>query len=289
MGAMLYVDRHVVAFMYANATRIHHRSLGAFHMNRFLSAASALAVIAAASQASAADLAARSAPVYTKAPEYVTVSNWSGWYIGGNVGYGWGNDSADMAPAPGRTANSGGSTDVVVGTTQSRPSGGFGGAQIGYNWQAGSFVGGLETDFQGSAVRGSASQIPTFRTVPLNNQLLTSNQSLTWFGTVRGRLGVAVAPNVLFYGTGGLAYGHVDNSLNFESDGVSFPASASGTRTGWTAGGGVEWKFTRNWSGKIEYLHFDFGNVSSDGLVVENTTWHNQFDTVRIGVNYHFN
>lgn len=269
-------------------------------MTRLLTTASALAVLAIASQAIssqalAADLGTRApAPVYTKAPAYVPASNWNGWYIGGNVGYGWGNGATDFtdlavpfAPAIGDSASLNAKSTGVVG-----------GGQFGYNWQVGSFLAGLEADIQGSGVKGSASQ-PLLQTgAPIGT--LSSTQSLSWFGTVRGRLGFTVTPDFLLYGTGGLAYGGVDNSVSIVSTGTgTVPGvSVSDTRTGWAAGGGAEWMFTRGWSAKVEYLHIDLGNVSANATEVLTTAgtpdqarfnWRNQFDTVRFGVNYHFN
>jgi outer membrane immunogenic protein len=256
-------------------------------MKRLLLATTALAAVAIASQAfssqaSAADLATR-APVYTKAPVYVPMSNWTGLYIGGNVGYGWGSGNIDGVEVP--------HLEISPVSNQLNPKGVIGGGQIGYNWQTGSFLAGLEADIQGSGVKASLVD-------PAAIQLTTASQQLSWFGTLRGRLGFVVAPQLLIYGTGGLAYGDVrgaatqDNlSCNpAENDAASF----SGTRTGWTAGGGLEWMFTRGWSAKVEYFHIDLGNTAVTSAAtgepsVFNYTWHNQFDTVRLGVNYHFN
>jgi outer membrane immunogenic protein len=278
------------------------QSFGALHMNRLLAATSALAVLAAASQASAADLAARSAPVYTKAPEYVAVSNWTGWYIGGNVGYGWGNSDVIFGDNldPGLTAL--GIPSQKLGNSVN---GVFGGGQIGYNWQIGSIVTGLEADIQASGIKGTA-QGPgaaLFTPTPTETITASSESKLSWFGTVRGRLGVTVTPNLLLYGTGGLAYGEVSHSGNFVNTGdaiiIASPASLSQTKTGWAAGAGVEWMFSRGWSAKFEYLHVDLGGSSANGVstfsglpgIVSSIgySWNNRFDTVRVGVNYHFN
>jgi outer membrane immunogenic protein len=250
-------------------------------MKHLLLATTALAV-AIASQASAADLGT-AAPVYTKAPEYAPVSNWSGFYIGGNVGYGWGNGNIDGVEVP--------QDEISPVSNQLNPKGVIGGGQIGYNWQAGSFLAGLEADIQGSGVKASLVD-------PAAIQLTTASQQLSWFGTLRGRLGFVVAPQLLIYGTGGLAYGDVRGAAtqaNLSSNPAeNVAASFSGTRTGWTAGGGLEWMFTRGWSAKVEYLHIDLGNAvvtsaATGEQTVFNYTWHNQFDTVRLGVNYHFN
>jgi outer membrane immunogenic protein len=258
-------------------------------------------VVAAALSGSAfaADLPPRS---YAKAPAVAPVTNWSGLYVGGNLGYGWGSGNTDVSfPAEFAFSNT---------TLGARSSGVIGGAQLGYNWQIGSVVTGLEADIQGSGIKGSARApaIPTIvPDVPFESSL-SSEHKLSWFGTVRGRLGVTVTPELLLYGTGGLAYGRVDASANwFESvdlggDGrfqSQAPASVSKTKVGWTAGAGAEWMFARNWSAKLEYLYVDLGSESAIGDETVNQvlnppfgvgyTWHTRENIARVGVNYHFN
>jgi len=252
-------------------------------------------IVAAALSGSAfaADLPPRS---YDKAPAMAApVTNWSGLYIGGNVGYGWGNNSADFEffPIP---------FDFGVNNTtlDNRSKSIVGGAQIGYNWQMGSIVTGLETDIQGSGLKGSVTQSPVINPIGLSDgpeSFLTSSEKLSWFGTVRGRLGATVTPDLLLYATGGLAYGHVDASADtFFASTNHYPASVSQTKAGWTVGGGTEWAFARNWSAKIEYLHVDLGSVSATALNAPEPsvfsaryTWHTKESIVRAGVNYHFN
>src|ERR1700704_5405702 len=178
--------------------------------------AAALVVLSSAS-ALAADLPPRG---YGKAPAMAAATNWSGLYIGGNVGYGWGNNSTDFSFLPTPEALEA-DNNTTLGT---RSSGVIGGAQLGYNWQIGSVVTGLEADIQGSGIKGSARANPTLvaNGIPDPSSVLSSEQKLSWFGTVRGRLGVTVTPELLLYGTGGLAYGRVDASANsqFLGDGV---------------------------------------------------------------------
>jgi outer membrane immunogenic protein len=263
-------------------------------MKHLLLATTALAVVAIASAASAADLGTR-APVYTKAPVYAPVSNWTGLYIGGNVGYGWGNGNTDAAFP---TISS-----IPTGSVDSNGNGVIGGGQIGYNWQVGSLVTGLEADIQGSGINGTGNLSGfTFAASPIGPTVFSSTSKLSWFGTVRGRLGVSLAPTLLLYGTGGLAYGNLSNSASTLVDNIFqdvWPASISQTKTGWAAGAGAEWMFAPGWSAKLEYLHLDLGSASattSDQAAIPlaaalTTTyaWHNRFDTVRFGVNYHFN
>jgi outer membrane immunogenic protein len=254
-------------------------------------------VVAAALSGSAfaADLGART---YGKAPAMAApATNWSGLYIGGNVGHGWGNGSTGILPS---------SEDDIfpASTLDSRLKGVFGGAQIGYNWQIGSLVTGVEADIQGSGIRGSArAALVDLREDDGHPDITASTSSeLSWFGTVRGRLGVTVTPDLLLYGTGGLAYGRVKASANVQIDNPPFldtwPASISSTKTGWAAGAGAEWMFARNWSAKVEYLHIDLGSSSATAIdiaaehpfsLTTTYSWNHRYDTLRVGVNYHFN
>jgi outer membrane immunogenic protein len=245
----------------------------------------------------AADLGARS---FTKAPVAAPVSTWSGLYVGGNLGYGWGNGNTDFSFLPRPEVF--GFNNVSLGA---RSTGVTGGAQLGYNWQVGSLVTGLETDIQGSGIKGSVSAVRTLSSNPLDpGSLISSEPKLSWFGTVRGRLGVTVTPELLLYGTGGLAYGHVDASANWSQSNAEAPdgppriapASISKTKVGWTAGAGAEWMFAHNWSAKLEYLYVDLGNESAIGNPGLGNpekkvgyTWHTQENIARVGVNYHFN
>jgi outer membrane immunogenic protein len=252
--------------------------------------ATVLAALGSAS-ALAADLGPRA---YTKAPMMAEpVSSWQGFYIGGNVGYGWG---------AGRSSSTGildGFDDVGPWSHDTKSKGVLGGAQIGYNWQAGSFVTGLEGDFQGAGIKGSFKSpffdLDAHKVVP--GPFISADQKLSWFGTVRGRLGVTVTPDLLLYSTGGLAYGQVDVSADTLLILTNhYPISLSKTRVGWTAGAGAEWMFAHNWSAKLEYLHLDLGKQTADahstdpGIPIAHIgyTWRTQENIVRAGVNYHF-
>ncbi len=169
-------------------------------------------------------------------PVYVGV-NWSGLYAGANGGYGWSNrfDNLD-------------------------PTGAFGGGQIGYNFQRGNLVVGLEADIQGAGITDSGGGVKS---------------SLDWFGSVRGRAGYAF-DRTLVYATGGFGYGQVTN------------AGFAGTQTGWVAGGGSEYKITPVWSAKVEYQYFDLDAPASSavGPLGAGTGDRTQFSTIRAGVNY---
>ena len=158
-------------------------------------AASALIAVAATSVASAADMA----PRYTKAPPpIVEVWNWTGFYIGGNVGYSWGR-SSDTS-----TFTNGAGTVLFTSADRANMDGVIGGAQIGYNWQLQNWVWGLEADIQGSDQKGSRNFLcstsvctPPFGVIavfPGPAVPVALDQKLEWFGTVRGRIGVLATP-----------------------------------------------------------------------------------------------
>lgn len=209
--------------------------------------------------ASAADL--QRAPVYTKAPPPVEVFNWTGFYIGANLGY------------------SSGRTDLF-GLEFADPKGVVGGGQIGYNWQAmGSpWVFGVEIDGQGTGQDDSATVI-----VP-GVGAVTATDSLPWFMTFRGRVGYAFAPMFMVYATGGGAV--VDHKFQVTAGGLG-TASIEDTRLGWTAGVGIEGAFYRNWSWKVEYLHIDTGSFNSNAAGVP-LTWQVTDEIGRFGINYRF-
>jgi outer membrane immunogenic protein len=204
------------------------------------------------STAFAADLPVKAPRVPAVAPSY----NWTGFYVGINGGGGWGrSDSAGPVFATAGSFNT---------------SGGLVGGTLGYNWQSGIWVAGLETDIDWSNIKGSAPcGVTTCR---------TTNDFL---GTFLGRLGVSSPPwdKVLFYVTGGLAYGNIRSSVDF------FTGGSNTTRAGWTLGGGVEFAIAGPWTAKIEYLYADLGRNSND--VLGDSARFNA-NIVRAGINYRF-
>ena len=258
-------------------------------MKKLSLSVAALALCSAS--AFAADLPSRKeAPVYVPPPPVLT---WTGFYVGVNVGGGWsaGNGNSNAYNLYGMN---GGVTNNVGG-------GVIGGGQVGYNYQMGSFLVGVETDFQGSSLSSSSQQVGW---VDGNGVLFggganpayfgyQTGKSLNWLGTVRGRIGYAIMPSLLIYGTGGFAYGDVSRVHT-----GYWGQAGSAVQTGWTAGGGVEWMFMPNWSAKAEYLYTDIsgGGVANNGWYAGNAgvglnsvNNHTRVNTVRAGVNYHFN
>ena len=259
-------------------------------------ATAAFAVVTAIPTASAADLAARP---YTKAPPaLVEFYNWTGFYIGGNVGYSWGRsrDTSTLTNTAG--------TVLFTSIDRSDLNGVVGGGQIGHNWQVQNWVWGLEADIQGTDEHGSrAFTCPTAICTPSAIILVAPgpavpvslNQKLEWFGTVRGRAGVLVTPKVLLYATGGLAYGEVKST---ETVGVLTGFSNSDIRVGYTVGAGVEGVIGGNWTAKLEYLYVDLGKVSSSflttapafggGVLTSNFSSRITDNVLRAGINYRF-
>lgn len=201
-------------------------------------AAVAAGLLAAPYSAQAADFSYGSRAPYT-VNQPLNAYSWAGPYLGGNLGYGWGD----------------------IHNNAAKPSGLNGGIQGGYNWQSGAVVYGLEGDLQLSGAED------TFAQYKFSNP---------WFGTVRGRIGYTFS-NVMFYGTGGLAFGELKGQFAGWSE--------SHTNAGWTVGVGAEFGLTSNWSAKVEYLYVDLNNSYFSITGASNGY---QFGVVRLGVNYHF-
>jgi outer membrane immunogenic protein len=213
-------------------------------------------------QASAADLGR---PIY-KAPVMVAQPMmWNGFYIGANGGLAAGDQTASLSGLP-----------LSVDVTSR---GGFGGGQIGYNWQfSPNWVFGIEADIQGGSIEGSVS-------ANLGGAGISIGADTTYFGTVRGRLGYAVG-NTLFYGTGGYAWGKNELFVT----GLGADITFSKNHGGYAAGAGIEHKFAPNWSAKVEYLYVDLGKESYLNLAPGvNLDAEHKFHLLRVGVNYHFN
>jgi outer membrane immunogenic protein len=258
----------------------------------------AFAALVAASPAIAADMPVK-APIY-KAP-VVDPWNWTGFYVGGNVGYSWGRSATDATFSAPPLA------------TQSRSSsfsmdGWLGGLQIGANWQNNNFVWGVEADIQAAGQKGdtnfscvaSLCTNSTFVITGTGVVSSTYSQKLDWFGTARLRGGFTVTPTILAYATGGLAWGHIktDGTLSGVAAGsfVSAPFSDSTTKLGWTIGAGLEGRISGNWTAKIEYLYMDLGHVDTTATLLTNVppltaNFSSKItdNILRVGMNYKFN
>lgn len=213
---------------------------------------SALALLSVA-PALAADLPARMA---TKAPAYVQVFNWTGFYLGAHVGYGW----AD--------------TEVFGDSNQD---GFFVGGQLGYNWQApgSNWVFGLELDSAWANLEDS-------RTVTVGGVTGTVASEVDYLGSFRGRVGYAW-DRTLLYVTGGLGWARQDISGSVPFPGFTATTSDSNVHFGYALGVGVEYALSGPWSVKAEYLYYGLGSESYFGTEVDLDV-----QTVKLGVNYRF-
>jgi outer membrane immunogenic protein len=213
-----------------------------------------IGLIALSGAAAAADLSRPApAPYYKAAPAVVQVYNWTGFYIGVSGGGAFGSSAWD------RTGSRNIDGGLVSGT-------------IGYNWQFGQTVAGLEGDMGWAGISGSTT----------TNCPLGCKTNDTWLSTVRGRLGYA-ADRFMPYVTAGGAFGDIRTST---------PGFSSGeNRVGWTVGGGLEAALTGHWTGKVEYLYVDLGSFNCGlncgaGLTTDNVSFHT--NVLRAGVNYKF-
>ncbi|WP_158808288.1 outer membrane protein [Beijerinckia sp. L45] len=231
---------------------------------------SSVALAALSGTAFAADLPSRRAPpVY--APPPIPVFSWTGFYIGGQVGYGFGRDNAGI---------------VATGPFSSSPNGIIGGGHVGYNFSTQSLplfggvfgtggVIGVEGDVDGSDYRRTVALAGPDAAVIRNNIQ----------GSIRGRLGFAV-DRALFYATGGAAF------ADFRTNYTTFLGgndSLSHTRVGWTVGGGVEYAVTNNWSLRAEYRYSDFGSFTDLSPAFFSAVRHHETEQrAQVGFSYKF-
>lgn len=204
-------------------------------------------------------------------PVAETMHDWTGPYIGLNVGYGWGDQEQNYWLLQDDVTNNydSGNQDM---------DGILGGGQIGVNYQIGAFVLGAETDFQFSGIEGDFKTSDGYSCEPVDK----CTAEIGWFGTLRARAGYAFG-NFLPYVTGGLAYGRVE-----ANNGKDFPADwdISDDQLGWTIGGGLEMAFSEHLTGRLEYLYVDLGETSPKGAFAFEAS--SDFNVARAGVNYAF-
>lgn len=241
-------------------------------MKKFIGAA--LASLSAVT-AMAADLPVKAPPpVYVPSPVY----NWTGFYVGGNVGYGWSTkDWTDISAATGLPTG-------FVATNH--PSGFLGGVQGGYNYQTGQWVLGIEGQISWTGMKGSTPFIEP-------NGMLSDESvhtSIHWLSSLAGRLGFAW-DRALLYGKGGAAWVNEDHWQEF--NGVKDTNVVGAMRLGWSAGLGFEYAFWDHWTAKIEYNYWDFGShrypfvATADGRLFPSDIVQ-KVQTVQVGINYKF-
>lgn len=232
-------------------------------MKRNLFTAAALCTLGLASPALAADL-----PIYGKAPRVVSPAyDWTGFYIGVFGGGGYGNHNLSNSTGPAGFANF---------TTNYDSKGGLGGGEVGYQWQSGSIVFGVEADGFGADLKGG------------DNFALgwDDTTKLGWGGTLRARGGVAVDRLLLFF-TGGWAYGDLTHTNTNPGVGID---TFKATRSGLAAGGGIAYAITDTLIGKFEYRYLDLGtfhrDAPSNGVLPYNVA--NTYSVVTLGLDFKF-
>jgi len=205
-----------------------------------------------ATSAFAADM-----PMASSDAAVVEASDWSGFYAGVHLGYGFGN--FDFSDVP--------DTDHYAGLDLDDEDGLFGGGQIGYNIQSGAWLFGVEGDI---AATGIHPEDPSYG-------LVSVNAEIGFIATARGRVGYAFG-DVAIYATGGAAFLDVDANYGIDSD--------DDLAMGWTAGGGIEGMITENISAKLEYLFID---ATAENLALSpDTDIDIELHTIKAGLNYHF-
>lgn len=245
-------------------------------MKKFAYAASTMfAALALASAANAADMTAPA------------TYDWTGFYVGANAGVSWNNSSLDQNVFIGG-ARANDLRNTIDGDQAAFTAGGI----LGYNYQIDQVVLGVEADFNYLGFSDSNKNdilVLTAPAAPADSYSRTSFDA-NWFGTIRARLGFAV-DNVLIYGTGGAAYGHMqaDGKLVLGDD--VWKGSTETTNWGWTVGAGAEYGIDK-WSLGLEYLYVDLGDAQWDSNVIGDAKFKGNvdyaFSTVRATVKYRF-
>jgi outer membrane immunogenic protein len=224
----------------------------------------------------AADMPLKAPPAYKPEAPF----SWSGLYIGAHGG--WLRSSNHVTDIDGRQDDEG---------TRFGYSGDSWllGGHIGYNWQNGMMVLGVEADISGTGAKSNVIQDNTPGSGFDRDGL--GQTKLSWLASVRGRVGFTPASQWLLYGTGGVAFGRVKNeNIDFD-DGDFDPddsSSRSRVRTGWVAGGGVEVALWAKWIGRLEYLHYDLGHTNTETPSEFRFRFDNRIDVVRAGLSYKF-
>lgn len=240
-------------------------------MKKILLGAVGLLALGLSVPATAADLAARP---YTKAPAMIAVVyDWSGFYIGANGGWGSSRKCWDFTTPAG----------VFVATEGCHnATGGVAGGQVGYRWQSGAFVFGVEGQGDWADLRGSNISVfaPAF----------TNRSKIDAFGLITGQVGYAFN-NVLLYAKGGAAVTADRFSVSTTVGNVLAATTGDQTRWGGTVGAGVEVGFAPNWSAALEYDHLFMGNKLSTFVTPANVFFgtdriRQDVDLVTVRINY---
>ena len=221
-------------------------------------------------------------------PVAAAVFSWTGFYVGGHIGYGWGRSTTDVGRPDALDCGNGPQCETISYDVN----GVFGGGYVGYNWQVNSVVFGVEAEGGYIGARNTV-----FSTIAADHRFETAYGG---YGAVTGRLGFAV-DRALFYGKGGVAFARIKNEAldDFPTPDVEHIGRSDTTRIGWAAGAGVEYALTNNWIVRGEYLYMSFENKTvfdlgdGSGGVPPATqpspyTFHDHLHTARLGLAYKF-
>lgn len=250
--------------------------------------ATSLVFAALASSAFAADLPTKASPSPVAS---ATVVSWTGPYIGANIGGGFGNSGSDVAGGN-AIGNLLVSSGLIPNHLNTQGGGVVGGGQIGYNRQSGPWVLGLEADIQASGISGKDSKGNSLVPAGVNLAINTiGEKKLNWYGDLVGRAGyLPFDERFLVYAKGGLAFGDVSHTTTTALSGLlnaSASSSESSVRTGYTVGGGMDWKLAYGWTAGVDYSYIDFGKKGAAyGANVLGTTVNltgNSSDTFHVG------
>lgn len=241
-------------------------------MKRLLLSSVALAALSV-SPALAADLPTK-APAYVPAPPPFS---WTGFYVGASAGLVTQHTrDTDLDGIPILNGIIPGSNYGITG------SGFIGGVNAGYNLQfAPNWVLGIEADISGTSLNNTESIIG------FSGCRFAFKSKLSTLGTVRGRIGYAF-DRALLYATGGLAYGRIENSVTNDSGEPGQYFQSKEWKTGWTAGGGLEYAFTNKWTARIEGLYVDLGTTTTANNSGCRFSFRNRYGIGRVGMNYKF-
>jgi len=239
--------------------------------------------------AEAADLPVYRPPAQVAAAAY----NWSGFYIGGHVGYAWGQE--DFSPT-GLFVFPGKGKRIAIPSASVDHNGFIGGATAGWNYQYGRIVLGVEGEASWSDMDDSTTR--SFLFGKAQDARLTHSVNNNWIGTVAGRVGVAF-DTLLYYGKFGVAIADNDYTIHARSTSLAFRynSTTSETEVGWMVGAGIEWGFAPNWSAKIEGNYMDFGQrnrifadipINKLNVLPVAADIDSRIGNIKFGVNYRF-
>jgi len=229
--------------------------------------------------ASDADLPRRAAHL---APAPLPVFTWTGFYAGLQVGGAWGRDRASLFLDDRTPFEFGGFGGLTGNRLTYDIDGVVGGGHVGFNYQVGPVVWGVEGDIEGSGIEGR-------RAVSDGPLSIAAKTEIDWLSSIRGRVGLAF-DRTLFYATGGMVVGEITNTYTSTGFGAPGPDRSTFAEWGWTAGGGIEHAFTNSLSARVEYRYTQFETfenrapLNTSGIVRHEPDFH----AIRGGVSYKF-